>query len=61
MDKGNIVNELVDNLGITPQQAKKALGVTANYAKDKLPLMQILIDNFLKEEIKSFDFDKDSE
>lgn len=58
MDKDNIVSELIENLGITPLQAKKALGVTANFAKDKLPLMHVLIDNFLNQEIKKFEFKK---
>lgn len=51
-DLNNKVNELVDRLvqevGITPEQATKSLETIAQYVKDKFPMLGGMVNNLFK-------------
>jgi hypothetical protein len=51
-DLNNKVNELVEKLvqevGITPEQAQKTLETLAEYVKDKYPMLGGMVKNLFK-------------
>jgi len=43
-----LIQQLVDKAGLTPEQAEKSLGVIKEYIQSQLPpMMQGMVDNFL--------------
>ncbi len=51
-----LISQLTDKAGLTPEQAEKAIAVIKEYIQSQLPpMMQGMVDNFLKPANKQSD------
>ncbi|HEX2532684.1 MAG TPA: hypothetical protein VHK69_03050 [Chitinophagaceae bacterium] len=51
MDNNTLLEQLVREAGLSQEQARTALGVISDYAKDRFPILKGTIETFVNREL----------